>query len=128
MDIIGIFNTQLNDFLDKLIIIFPGDSKISSAKLKLSMLYALKKSMAIELFILNVMSHKDEILMKNETYFLTDTERLITDDNKDALDMNNIANLKDKWLVLSVEQKNIVWQYFGIMIKLSEKYVASIMS
>lgn len=125
MDFGAVFNRQVDDLLAQLLKVFPDDEQINSAKLKIQMLNKLSKTKLLELFTAHVMSHKDEIIMKNESYFLDDTERLVED--KKEFDINNLADLKHKWTVMTNEQKDVVWQYFGILVKVSEKYVASLL-
>ena len=126
LNIVGIFNTQLNDLLEKLLIMFPGDSKIKSAKMKIGILTSVSASKPVELFAMHVLAHKEKILMKEESYFLDDSEKLIEESGQ-KVDMNNVADIKGKWEHMSEGDKDVVWQYLGIMIKLSEKYATKVL-
>ena len=71
--------------------------------------------------------YKDHINNKNEKFFLNHDYNDILNSNelKQELDgdiNNKIVNkLKGYWSLLSPENREIIWNYFGLFIKISDK-------
>jgi len=78
-----------------------------------------QKNKLIEQFIVNVLVHKDGIMKKDETVF---TNINISSESHYT---NDIYNLRDIFVILSVENKNIVFDYLITLTHYAEKYFQS---
>jgi len=115
------FFVILENLMDDIISIFPDDYRIQRYKT----LYSLAKDTNSKLIISQfyqhvVMTNKDRILNREEDYFKRGggQERL-TEEEK----MKYVDFIIDKWNVLTDDNKNVIWDYFKILIKLTELYV-----
>lgn len=122
----NIFNQKLREFVNDLIAVFPNDTDLYSFKTSLNMIGLVNERQMIDLFIRFVhKSYKTQILNRDESFFLTHT---YNDEISHAGDNNItsqlIAKIKSYWVDMSPENKDIVWTYFGVLIRLAEKYVS----
>ena len=84
--------------------------------------YAAKKmnsDLIINAFINYVLPHKDQVMAKNEDFFLKGggQENLGEDKYQYALD------LKDKWAKFNEANKAVIWKFFQVLIILSERHI-----
>ena len=116
------FNLTVNNLLDDLISVFSDYKYLIVFKEKFNMLTKYNPRKPIEYFKNTVYSFNDEIKNKNADFFLKkDYKNDITviEENKEwALDQ--VLNLKTLWIKLNDENKDIIWTYFNILIKLTE--------
>lgn len=123
---LNIFNQKLREFVNDLIAVFPTDTDLYSFKTSLNMIGLVNERQMIDLFIRFVhKSYKTQILNRDESFFLTHT---YNDEISHAGDNNItsqlIAKIKSYWVDMSPANKDIVWTYFGVLIRLAEKYVS----
>jgi hypothetical protein len=110
------FNKIIDNFLSELHKILPTEKDIIIFQSQLSVATMLNEKKILNSFIEFVYPHKNNILAKNEDFFLKDN----IDVDKDYL--SDSIHLKDLWKTkLNKENKDIVWKYFQVMILLSEK-------
>lgn len=121
------FNTNLECFLVDLSKIFPDhNNNIRIFKEKFTLLTQVNKRKVLDIFIMHVYPHKDEILSKNDDFFLSMYEK-----NGDKLSesdpMFESLNLGELWRRDSLEDKHreMIWTYFKVLCVLSERYLIS---
>jgi len=124
------FNNQITSLITELINYF-NDNKMKILKEKILLVNSANPTLIIRLFFNNVYKFKDNIMKKEEDFFLKQlTQDKLTDvysSNKELADNNNIniidvINLKDYWTTLHNEDKETIWKYFQVLIILTEKW------
>jgi len=123
-----IFNNKVIEFLNDLIRIFPNDADFKMYKNALSLVKLADEKKPLEFYkIFMNDEYKANINNKNEKFFLDHdyNEILNSEELSNELDgnvNNKIVNkLKGYWNELSTENKEIVWNYFTLFLKISEK-------
>lgn len=110
------FNKTINNLFDDLIKLYPDNKEFLINKEKFNMLikYNAKKFM-IE-FYNNLYKYKKEIINKDENFFLEKIHNLDNNSN-----LKKIIDLKDLWINLNDNNKDILWLYFQVLITLIDK-------
>ena len=116
--ILTAFNTQLINFIDELILLCPEEYDFKVFKNGILLLKRTNPRKIIELFNVYVIKYKDSILEKNEQFFLDNNYTEI--DTDDVENLYSIINkLKKYWCSLSDSNKDTIWKYLHVLIKLN---------
>lgn len=117
------FNKIIDQFIDNLIQLFPNNNDLKVFKSKFVQLRFAQPMVAkqiLKTFAIKLIKYKEHILSKNEKFF---TEDLKIDDNYLA----EAIKIKDLWKNnLKDNNKEIIWKYFFIMLKMASKMIPSI--
>lgn len=122
--VIKTFNTQLINLTEALTKRFDDDADLKLALTGIKTLKANNSNKNIEMFTLYVYKYRDKIMQKNEKLLLeTDfvSENLNKDKDSSAFDI--MAKLKAKWQSLNNEEKDNIWKYLQVLIKLTDKHI-----
>lgn len=122
--VVNTFNTQLINLAEALSDRFKDDGDLKLALTGIKTLKANNSNKNIEMFTLYVYKYRDKIMEKNEKLLLeTDfvSENLDQDDDNSAFDI--MSKLKSKWQSLNDEEKNNIWKYLQVLIKLTDKHI-----
>jgi hypothetical protein len=114
-----LFLQQSESLITELKKIIPDDSNILLFEEKYYAAKKMNSDMIINAFVNYVLPHKDEIMKKNEKFFMEGggQDNLSEDKYQYALD------LKDKWNKFTDANKAVIWRFFQVMIVLSERYI-----
>lgn len=115
------FNLTINNLIDDILLVFPDYQHLKSFKEKYNLLIKYNPKKPLTYFKDTVYNYKDKIINKEEDYFIkkeynTDLEKI--GDNEWYLDQ--VLNIKELWVKLSNENKETIWTYFNILIKLTD--------
>ena len=110
------FNKTVDKFLDELQTILPEEKDIIIFQSQVGLATMIDPSKVLTSFIKYVFPHKEHIIKKNEKFFLGDGISVKQDYMSDAIHLTELWKNK-----LSVENKEIVWKYFQVMVLLAEK-------
>lgn len=115
------FNLTINNLIDDILLVFPDYQHLKSFKEKYNLLIKYNPKKPLIYFKDTVYNYKDQIINKEEDYFIkkeynTDLENI--GDNEWYLDQ--VLNIKELWVKLSDENKETIWTYFNILIKLTD--------
>ena len=123
-----IFNSKIVELLNDLIRIFPEDNDFKMYKNAVTLVKLANEKKLLEFYKIFVTDeYKEHISNKNEEFFLEHDYNEILNSNelKKELDgdiNNKIVNkLKGYWSQLSSDNRDIVWNYFNLFLKISEK-------
>lgn len=121
-----LFNIKLREFVNDLIVVFPNDSDLYSFKTSLNMIGLVNERQMIDLFVRFVHSaYRSQILSRDETFFLAHN---YADELNSMSDQNVteqlIQKIKSYWSDMSADNREIVWKYFEVLIKLTDKYTS----
>lgn len=124
-----IFNKKLLELLNDLIGVFPNDKdfKLFKNSVRLITLADVKKP--LQMFKLSLTDdYKKNIEERNTNFFLdNDYSDVLNNDiikqhiNDDDVNKKLINKLKDYWVDLNDNNKDTIWTYFNILLKLSNK-------
>lgn len=116
------FNLTIINLIDDLLLVFPNFNNLKLFKEKLNMLIKFNPKKPIEYFKNTVYKFNEEIKTKNEKFFLDkkyDQDITVVENDREwALD--EVLNIKTLWKELNAENKETIWTYFNILIKLVE--------
>ncbi len=123
------FNTNLENLINDLIQTFPNDNDFKLFKGSFRLLKIASTKKPLELFNIGLTDeYKENIRDRNEVFFLNnDYSDVLNNSELRNQDSNNnvsdklIKKLKSYWKDLNEENKDIVWNYFTILLKLCDK-------
>jgi hypothetical protein len=124
-----IFNKKLQELLSDLIVVFPDDKdfKLFKNSVRLITLADVKKP--LQMFKLSLTDeYKKNIEERNTDFFLNnDYSDVLNNDiikqtmNDDDVNKKLINKLKGYWKDLNDNNRDTIWSYFNVLLKLSNK-------
>ena len=119
MDWVSVFNTQFSDMLRDLRTVFPDDPDFQFFQSAGGLLIATQPRALSKMFHENVSrKYADQILAQNDAFFLKEDYSSYTyDDWSNML----VSKLKEYWKALSHDNRDIIWKYLQILVKLDQK-------
>tara|TARA_B100001123_G_C15283520_1_gene1014806 strand:+ start:890 stop:1264 length:375 start_codon:yes stop_codon:yes gene_type:complete len=114
------FNLTLENLINDLILVFPDYKNLLIFKEKFILLKGSNPRIIMTYFKNTVFQYKEQINNKDNNFFLEKDydEDVYIENEQWALD--EVLNLKVLWKKLTEENKETVWSYFQILIKLCE--------
>lgn len=93
---------------------------------KYKLIKGANSTFVIESFVQYVLPLRDQILSKNEDFFLNGGGQ--EDIKKDDYSSKLRDIIKNVWInKMSEVNKEVIWKYFTVFVKLSEKYAVELM-
>ena len=119
------FDKQLTEFNDQLITRFPNDNQdFKVFKNGIRLLKTTSSDGTIHrLFKKHIEEYRVNIESRNEQFFMENDFKNVINKAKDTSgDINQIIlKLKTLWKDLNQEEKDKIWDYFNLLLKLSDK-------
>lgn len=129
-----LFNNTLLEFIKDLIIVFSDDKDFKLFNNSIKLLKLADVTKPLQLFKSSLTDeYKKNIQEKNVNFFLNnDYSDVLNNDNikknlNQTDDINNqiIKKLKGYWKDLNDENRDIIWNYFNILLKITNKITIS---
>jgi hypothetical protein len=115
------FNNLVINFNDDLIKTFPDENDFKVYKRGIEMLNSANAKKICQLFKNYSHFYRNNIINKDETFFLTTNYNDVLDNVEKKEGVENIINkLKICWSELSTTNKEKIWEYLNSLIKLSD--------
>lgn len=125
-DIIGLFNTKLKEFVDDLLLLYPEDGNLHAAKKAILLLKTIDGRKTLQLFKVHIYDrYSKQLYDRDETFFMTkdyDEETRLLENVAENITQQLVENIKQYWTQMSDKNKDTVWKYWLILLKLCEKY------
>tara|TARA_Y100000389_G_scaffold162754_1_gene165651 strand:- start:1083 stop:1481 length:399 start_codon:yes stop_codon:yes gene_type:complete len=123
-----LFNNKLTEFLKELVQTFPSDTDFKLFQASVRVLKLADEKKPLELFNSGLTDeYKENIRNRNEEFFLNNdysdvlnNEHLKKHNDNDIND-KLINKLKGYWEKLDDNNREIVWQYFTILLKICDR-------
>ena len=116
---LSLFVNQLHSLCSELSDMYPEDVDIKMAKTSVETMKRMNPKMLYNTFSQYVYPFRDQILNRNEDFFLNMDFSDIP--GAEANNMMTVMNLKKYWSTMTEQTKECMWQYFGVLVKLCEK-------
>ena len=117
---LSLFVSQLSSLGKELNDMYPEDIDIKMAKNTIETMKIINPKKLFEIFSNFVLPYRDQILNRDDNFFLNlDYNNLLTSSDNDGL--ATVMNLKKYWSGMSPQTHDCMWQYFGVLVKLTEK-------
>ena len=121
IDFFNLFNEKMLEFARDLCNVFPNVGEFTRFRSGVLMLQNLEPKTLENIFRTYVLSkYKDQILEKDESFFLEHTEFDIYSQRSDYW-LSLIDQIKEMWKTLNDDNKEIIWKYFHVLIVISDK-------
>ena len=129
MSLLTAFNNVVIDFIDDCILVIPQEPKFKIYKQALLIFKKYNPRKIPETFKSYLVLYRPQIDARDETFFLKSSFNEVHEINK-KLEIEEeeqeeifkvINEIKNYWKELSNENKNTIWEYMDVMIKLSDK-------
>lgn len=116
-DILHRFKKVIIQFIDELIELFPKESDLIIMRVFFGDQIPVKT--IADSFVQHVLPHKEMISSRNEKFFLDEQNNIFG-----MIDSGKVVHFKRLWTSknLDNDDKNAIWSYFDIFIKLIEAY------
>jgi hypothetical protein len=118
--VITLFNNKMKELLVDLLSVFPQDSDFLMFQNMNNIIVRTLPDKPIMLFKKHVNGLEEMIMNKNDTMFLEDEFGKDMIEDPEQIDI--IAKLKNYWKNMSRENQDVIWQYFQLLLKISQKY------
>jgi hypothetical protein len=112
------FYSQFSEFLDQLIKVFPSDTDFLAYKTGLFLLQKTNPILVPEQVVIHVGPFEETIQARDEKFILNYGFEKYSEDN--ALDLI-IKKMKDRWSVLSDNNKKVIWDYTILLLNLARR-------
>jgi len=123
MDFLGKFNKTFKEFTNDLVQSFPNDPDFKMYKMAVSTAMIMNESLVIGVFKEKVIDlYSDKILAKDDAFFMDNSYNELQGEFSEASAI--IQKLKGYWSGMSTEDRDVVWRYFVVLVKLGQKYYA----
>ena len=128
-----IFNTKLNEFMVDLIKTFPDDVDFKLFRNSLKLLIMADNRKPQQLFSKYLTkTYRENIQKRNDEFFINTKYEDIKDkevndnksDDKDNINRQLLDKLKGYWGILNEANRDIIWKYFEILVKIHDKCVS----
>ena len=124
-----LFNNKITHFINDLINVFPEDNDFKLFKNTINLAKLANEKILLDYFKAGVNDEfKKNIIDRNEDFFLKNNYESVLNNEKigNAINKENINDklidkLKNYWTQLNEDNRKIVWDYFNILLQLSEK-------
>ena len=118
------FNNQIYNLVNTLSKRFPEDKDIKLAVTVIETLKSTNPKKSIDVFLLHAYKYRDRIMSQEENFFLEkEYSTANTEEVKNQFSVNIIQNLKDNWESLDSNERENIWKYLKVLIKLTDKYI-----
>ena len=115
------FNKVLDEFIEKMILQFPQESKLKSYKSAYNVTKMYDKTMPIKIAMGGMLPYKDHIKTRNEDFFRN--KKTFIDKAVIASSFSNDLGLVNYWATLSDVSKIAIWEYIQTLFVLGEMYI-----
>jgi hypothetical protein len=123
MDFLGKFNKTFKEFTNDLVQSFPNDPDFKMYKIAVSAAMIMNENLVIGVFKEKVIDlYSDKILAKDDAFFMDNSYNELQGEFSEASAI--IQKLKGYWSGMSTEDREVVWRYFVVLVKLGQKYYA----
>lgn len=120
MDKLQKFNVTFEEFIEDMVKVIPDDAELRVYEMLLRSCLKTDPHYVLDVFHSCVtVPYGEEILSKNEDFFLRHQYDSITEANSQALDV--IDRIKAYWQELNDVNKEVVWKYFRVLVLLDKK-------
>ena len=116
----------VGNLIDDLLIICDNKFKhLEVFKTQFELLKSVNPRKIIEQFLINIQPYKEKIKSRDEKFFIDknykeDVDKNVSDESYSQSSLDEILNLKLIWNTLDDSNKNIIWDYFNVLVKLTE--------
>lgn len=111
------FYSQFGDFLDQLVILFPGDADLLAYKTMLPLLQKTNPLLAPKEVVNNLSRFETSLRSRNEKFFLEYPFEEYAEGGIDQV----IGKVKGLWGGMSDANKTIIWEYVLLLLDLANK-------
>jgi hypothetical protein len=116
MDYLGRFNDTFRDFMSDLLTAFPNDADFRMYQLAINGALMLNDQCVLNVFKEQVLlPYEAKILAKDEGFFLQNEY----EEHSDSIAV--VEKLKACWTQLSAEDRETIWKYFRVLLKLAKR-------
>lgn len=123
MSFLKAFTTQINNLIIELYEVLPYNKDIALNKTAIELLISTNPRILYNAFITYVMPYKNQIMERDDAFFLNETIRSTDAVNRQVV--KTLTILRNSWSKLTESTQNNVWLYFAVLINLCERVMAA---
>ena len=117
-----VFSNQMYNLCNTLHNRFPENKQISLSLTGIETLKNSNSKKLFEIFLKHGYKYRDKVMNKDEAFML-DTN-LLEEEHKSTDNEDIMNTLKSQWKSLDSEEKEHIWKYLQVLMKLSDKYLS----
>ena len=115
--------TQINNLIIELYEVLPYNKDIALNKTAIELLISTNPRILYNAFVTYVMPYKNQIMERDDAFFLNETIRSTDAVNRQVV--KTLTILRNSWSRLTESTQNNVWLYFAVLINLCERVMAT---
>jgi hypothetical protein len=120
MSILSAFNNIIINFIDDCILVFPEEDDFKVFKRGLNVLIKFNPKKILNIFKQYLVLYRQQIEETNENFFLENDYDIVKKYNdKEIFDIIN--KIKKHWKTLNNNNKDKIWEYLLLLVKVSDK-------
>ena len=123
MSLLKAFTTQINNLIIELYEVLPYNKDIALNKTAIELLISTNPRILYNAFVTYVMPYKNQIMERDDAFFLNETIRSTDAVNRQVV--KTLTILRNSWSKLTESTQNNVWLYFAVLINLCERVMAA---
>lgn len=126
MSIIKIFNNQLISFSNTLVERFPNNKNFKIALTGIETIKMANPRKNLDMFLLYVYKYRDRVMVKDEKFMMKNdfiSENFAEKELGVSSSFLIMDSIKENWKSLENSEKNNIWKYLQVLIKLCDKYI-----
>lgn len=123
MSFLKAFTTQINNLIIELYEVLPYNKDIALNKTAIELLISTNPRILYNAFVTYVMPYKNQIMERDDAFFLNETIRSTDAVNRQVV--KTLTILRNSWSKLTESTQNNVWLYFAVLINLCERVMAT---
>jgi len=114
--LLNIFISQMVNFVDEIVLLWPNDNDFKVFKNAILLLKKTNPRKINTLFCEYIDKYRTKIQERDESFFLVNEYNEL---EKTENVLNTMDKLKTYWSALSNNNKDKIWEYFNLLIKIS---------
>lgn len=123
-DCIQVFNTAVKDLINDFITVYPDDTGLKAMRVVYKMLKKINRKLPQESFHQYIVSkYETEIINRNDEYIIKSLKVDISENKNSDVTSNMIRQIQEniftKWVLMSTEQQNTIWQHMDVLLKIN---------
>ena len=128
MSIIKVFNNQLYSFANTLVERFPNNKNFKLALTGIETIKMANPRKNIDMFLMYVYKYRDRVMDKDEKFvmqtdFVSENFEERSPVKTSGSSFLIMDSIKENWKSLENNEKNNIWKYLQVLIKLCDKYI-----
>ena len=116
-----IFSNQMLNLCETLHSRFPSNKQVALCLTGVETLKSSNSKKLLEMFLKHGYAYRDKVMVKDEAFMLD--ANFLDNEYRNSENENIMNALKSEWKSLDEDEKEAIWKYLQVLMKLTDKYL-----